>query len=274
MTPTAAPHLASAAPAAAPDAAGASRNLLISIEADYTLGVYGRPRTLDVLADLSPLPRAHIATVERAVLQTAPALTDDLVADICNQLRIAPGRWRSRRKTGGFTAFTAAASALTELNTLAQVVALSDLSIIAGPRALSEIEQHLGGYLSGIYGSFELGARKPDPLCWQRVAARHGRTVDQLVHIGPDAERDVRGALAAGCAGAILLHPRDVPVAPDLAVHPRVAVVENLSEACGVLRAWVRPAGSDSAPPRRSRATARSAVAALRVALEPRENGQ
>ncbi len=56
--------------------------------------------------------------------------------------------------------------------------------------------------------SAEEGLEKPDPAMFERACARLGVAPGDAVHVGDDAEADVAGARAAGCAA--LLFGRDV----------------------------------------------------------------
>ncbi|OLZ50344.1 hypothetical protein BS330_29025 [Amycolatopsis keratiniphila subsp. nogabecina] len=122
------------------------------------------------------------------------------------------------------------------LAAIAPVVALTNVSCIAGPRRLDDLQLHCGQYLAGAFASFQLGARKPQPHGWNTIAAAHGVAVGDIVHIGDRVDDDVRGALAAGCAAALLVTTRET-LPTDLRDDPRVASVPDLAGALTVVSA-------------------------------------
>ncbi|OLZ51756.1 hypothetical protein BS329_15835 [Amycolatopsis coloradensis] len=122
------------------------------------------------------------------------------------------------------------------LAAIAPVVALTNVSCIAGPRRLADLELRCGQHLAGMFASFQLGARKPQPHGWNTIAATHGISVGDIVHIGDRVDDDIRGALAAGCAAAILVTTRE-SLPADLRGNPRVTSVPDLAGAVTAISA-------------------------------------
>ncbi|WP_410585390.1 HAD hydrolase-like protein [Amycolatopsis sp. lyj-108] len=101
---------------------------------------------------------------------------------------------------------------------------------------LGEFDLHCGQHLDGVFASFQLAARKPQPYGWTIIAATHGISVNEIVHIGDRVDEDVRGALAAGCAAAVLVTTRETFPA-DLRQNPRATSVPDLSGAAAAIAA-------------------------------------
>jgi len=213
--------------------------MLISVDVGGTLGTFESPSVPDLLARLSPLSRSAIAEYDRQFLHPAPELTDELVSQMCRMLTIRRSSWSDLGAPGQFTAFDYASEALARLAALAPVVTLSNVSIVAAPLQMVDVREQLGRHLGAIYTSCQLAMRKPDCLCWQRIASEHAVPVDDIVHIGDRLTEDVRGALFAGCRGVVFTNTRKESVPADLLCHPNVAVVQDLSASIRVVEAWV-----------------------------------
>jgi len=212
--------------------------MLISVDIGGTMGTFEGPSVPDLLAEISPLSRSAIAEFDRQFLHSAPELTEELVSQMCRMLTIRRSSWSQLRAPGQFKAFDYAPEALARLAALGSVVALSNVSILAVPSHMVDVREQLGRNLGAIYTSCQLAMRKPDRLCWERIASDHAVPVDDIVHIGDRLTEDVRGALFAGCHGVVLTNTRKESVPADLRCHPRVAVVEDLSESVRVVEAW------------------------------------
>ena len=82
-----------------------------------------------------------------------------------------------------------------------------------GCAVVSNWDCSLTGVLAqlGILGRFAtvgvsavLGARKPDPRIFSHALAMLGHAPDQVIHVGDDVERDIRGARAAGLRAVLI----------------------------------------------------------------------
>lgn len=214
--------------------------MLISIDVGDTLGRFDPPGAPALLEELSPLSRSAIAEFDRQYLHPATELTDEVISLVCRMLAIPRDDWRLLGRPGGFTAFTYTNETLAELAKIGQLVTLSNVSALAGPNRMRDVRAQCGRYLGHNYTSFQLGMRKPDPHCWQRIASDHFVEIGSIVHIGDRITEDVRGPLFAGCRGAILTNTRGDTVPDDLRADPRVAVVNDLRSAVPILRTWAQ----------------------------------
>lgn len=62
----------------------------------------------------------------------------------------------------------------------------------------------LGDLLDGTITSAEVGARKPDPLIFERALELAGCEPEEALHVGDTAEEDVAGAQAAGIRSLLI----------------------------------------------------------------------
>lgn len=62
----------------------------------------------------------------------------------------------------------------------------------------------LGELLDGTITSAEVGARKPDPLIFERALELAGCEPEEALHVGDTAEEDVAGAQAAGIRSLLI----------------------------------------------------------------------
>ena len=62
----------------------------------------------------------------------------------------------------------------------------------------------LGDLLDGTITSAEVGARKPDPLIFERALELAGCEPEEALHVGDTAEEDVAGARAAGIRSLLI----------------------------------------------------------------------
>lgn len=203
--------------------------MLITVDVGHTLGEFDRPGTADILREIAEAP-THAAEVDRTLLHVVPELTPGIARHVRELLLIPDHAWPDTWHTGGFTPYPGTLAALPRLAAIAPVVALTNVSCIAGPRRLDDLQLHCGQYLDGVFASFQLGARKPQPHGWHTIAATHGIRVSEIVHIGDRVDDDIRGALAAGCAAAVLVTTRETLPA-DLRQNPRVTSVPDLGGA-------------------------------------------
>lgn len=204
---------------------------LIVVDAGHTLGVCTGPNTTDVLAERSPLPRNEIAEQERRILHRA-TLTEQLISDLCYELHIDPNRWPLPWPATGFELYDYTTSALAELAKIAPVIVLSNMDSASGPARLGRLAVQCDPHLAGIWTSYNLGSRKPDPRLWRQLAAVYEVDLRNVVHIGDSWVPDVHGPIRAGCH-AIYVETREK--APDLRDWPeslgRIAMAKDLQDA-------------------------------------------
>jgi FMN phosphatase YigB (HAD superfamily) len=215
--------------------------MLITVDIGSTLGAFTGDSCIEVFTKLVKqyhgAKESMVAEVTRWFLHVAPRITDELIAEVCAYLMIPTEAWPNYVNSG-FRAYDDTAGALADLTTLGSVAALSNVSVLTGPVRMHDVENQLGRYLDQIFTSYALQTRKPHRRCWTTIATQYGITVGDIVHVGDRVPEDIRGALRAGCHGAILTNTRKIDVPDDLLHHPRVAVVDSLSEAVPVIRVW------------------------------------
>lgn len=208
--------------------------MLITVDVGYTLGTSAKPGPPMLLRELAAAPE-FADEVDRNILHVSPAVTDEVKAVVCERLLIDPGHWPAEWPVGGFTAYPGTGAALARLAALGPVVALSNISVLSGPRRMADLRSQCGAHLAAVYTSYRLRARKPQLRCWTTVARDFGVHVGDIVHIGDRVPQDILGALHAGCRAAILTNTRGVPVEEAVRDDPRVTVVADLAAAADVL---------------------------------------
>lgn len=186
--------------------------MLTTTDVGHTLSSFDRPGTADALRDIALAP-------------------DNATESDRTILHIDPSDWPQVWPTGGFTAYPGTLTAIESLAAMAPVMALSNVSCISGTARMGDPLEQCGQHLAGIYTSYQLRARKPQPRCWTPIAAEHQVPVSDIVHLGDRVPEDIRGALASGCRAAVLVNTRDVAVPDDVRRDPRVAVVPDLAAA-------------------------------------------
>jgi hypothetical protein len=110
---------------------------LIVVDVGSTLGRFtgnGRSTTA-VLAGLAPptFPRDLIARTVCRVLHRAPALTEDVIREVCDELHLDRDAWPDPWPDSSFEPYDNTLDCLKELTTLGPVVALSNLSVAGKP---------------------------------------------------------------------------------------------------------------------------------------------
>ncbi|KAA9157953.1 HAD family hydrolase [Amycolatopsis acidicola] len=207
--------------------------IAFTVDVGGVLGDYTGPRVADVLTDLAQAP-ANAAEIDRELLSVVPTLSSVLKATVCERLVINPADW-PKQWSGGFQAYPETAAALKALAELGPVGALPNLSTLGGEARMAEVREQCGDYLSGIFPSYRLRARKPQKRCWRRAAPLLGVRVGDLIHIGDRVPEDIVGALNAGCRLAVLTNTRGVVVPDRYREDPRVRVVDDLPAAVELL---------------------------------------
>lgn len=106
------------------------------------------------------------------------------------------------------------------------------------PEAFQRLVEQLDLPVDRVTSSGELGAEKPSPEFFRRIAAIVAVAPNECVHVGDRVDNDVVGALTAGMT---VMHLRRGPWgllhADDPALeHPRVHRLDALTDLAGVLR--------------------------------------
>jgi FMN phosphatase YigB (HAD superfamily) len=204
----------------------------------------------DILFDLSGIPavagKARIVGEEaRRFLHTTPELTDAVIWGLCGALLIDRRSWPDPWPRGGFLPYPYTNPVLAELNRIAPVAALSNLSVLGATR-MDDLDQYSGQYLDGIFTSYDMRRRKPDPTLWLDIAGIHGIPADEIVHIGDRWVPDTCGAYHAGAQAIYVTATRDDhhPIPPHDEMRDRIAIVNDLRDAPAVIRAWCEQDGT------------------------------
>ncbi|MGW4527884.1 HAD family hydrolase [Amycolatopsis sp. NPDC004378] len=212
---------------------------LIVADAGHTLGVFS-PGTADRLAELSPLPKAVVAEESRRVLHRTPELTEEHITDLCASLLIDRALWPDAWPPGEFTAYPYASAVLDDLAAIAPIVVLSNIPVTSGPGRMADLQAQLP-QVSRIYTSYGMRLRKPDFRLWQAIAADHGCSVGELVHLGDQFANDIRGAAFAGCR-AVYVNTRQRPAPPPEqwpAGPDRIGAADDLRGVPPIITAWL-----------------------------------
>jgi FMN hydrolase / 5-amino-6-(5-phospho-D-ribitylamino)uracil phosphatase len=218
--------------------------MLITVDVGHTLGEFTGPGTVDILTRIAAryqgVKPAMVAEVARWFLHVTPALTEELISEVCAYLLIPRSAWPDSWH-GGFHPYpytTDVLSALTHHPAVTGVVALSNLAVTDGPPRMAQLDALLDAWLDGNVPSYAISTRKPHARCWEIIAHRYGIKVRDIVHVGDRIPEDIHGALHAGCRGAILTNTRRVAVPDHLHSHPQVVVVDDLRGIAPIVTTW------------------------------------
>lgn len=222
---------------------------LFTVDIGYTMGTF-RGHPVELLADLAQQHhpktadeeetnpwKTRAAEINRWILCTTPEADQHVIETVSAYLMFPQHLW-PENESAGFRAYEFAHEALSELQTIGDIVALSNLSILGGSAIVQDVEAQLGGHLTSIYTSYNLRACKPHSRCWQTIADDHGVSPDDIVHIGDLIVEDIYGALNAGCGRAILVNTGGHVVPRTLSEDSRVTVVHDLREAVTAIDSW------------------------------------
>lgn len=182
---------------------------LVTVDVGGTLGTAEGPGLAMRLADASPLPGAQAREVMRSSLHTRPALTDTIVAEVCEALRVSPDAFPRDLPAAPFKLFPGTMEALQRISAAATVVTLSNVTCVDadtdGLRAL------LSPWVSDFFPSCRTGHTKPDPRAFHTVADHLGSPAAGLIHVGDDWACDIVGAVEAGCKAVWISRGREIP---------------------------------------------------------------
>lgn len=134
--------------------------IIVVVDVGSTLGRFvgdGRSTT-SVLVDLAPqtFPRELVTRTVCRVLHRAPALTEEIIREVCDELHIERDAWPEPWPASSFEPFAGTLDGLKRLAAVGPVVALSNLSVTGVPR-MAALADVCGPHLSGIYTSYQLG---------------------------------------------------------------------------------------------------------------------
>jgi HAD superfamily hydrolase (TIGR01509 family) len=201
---------------------------LISLDIGGTLGNAEGPGLAARLAAASPLGPREARRLMRDVLHTVPEITDTVVDQVCQALRIKPSDFPHDLPVSPLVLFPGTLDALRALNDMASVVTLSNVTCTeADPERLLRL---LSPWVSVHFPSCRTGYAKPDRRAFEAVAEACGVEPSQIIHVGDDWECDVRGAAAAGLSTVWISHGRTVPD-PLFLVEQSVRIANDLTDA-------------------------------------------
>jgi FMN hydrolase / 5-amino-6-(5-phospho-D-ribitylamino)uracil phosphatase len=208
------------------------RPLLISVDVGGTLGnAHGRGLTMRLI-EASPLPPDRAREIMRSRLHTQAAITQTLVEDICNALRIPATTAPFNAPPALLTLFGGTLEALRTLSTIATVVTLSNVTCVDVDT--DALRARLAPWVTDHFPSCRIGYAKPDPLAFHTVAAHCDVPPERLLHIGDDWACDIVGAVNAGAQAIWISRGRPVPGQAMLVEHD-VLVADDLTGAARLL---------------------------------------
>ncbi|GAA4900419.1 HAD family hydrolase [Streptomonospora salina] len=184
-------------------------SLLVTVDVGGTLGATEGAGLATRLAELSPLPAERARAVMRAGLHTRPALTDELVADVCKELEIPREAFPHELAPAPFRLFPGTVEALCRLSSVATVVTLSNVTCVDSDT--DGLRELLSPWVSDYFPSCRIGHTKPDPRAFQSVIDHCGIVADRVVHIGDDWTCDIVGAVESGIKPVWVSRRRRIP---------------------------------------------------------------
>ncbi|UQU64774.1 HAD family hydrolase [Couchioplanes caeruleus] len=201
---------------------------LVTVDVGGTIGTTDRPGITAALVAASPLARRAAVQLLRERLHTAPAITDQVVEEVCRTLRIPVTAFPRHATATPLRLFTFAAAALEQISVLLPVVTLSNVTCVEAD--LPQLRQLLAPWVDDHFPSCRIGYAKPDPRAFEAVAAQRCIDTTQMVHIGDDWECDVLGATRVGARAIWISGGRPLPEATE-AVKSNVLVATDLAAA-------------------------------------------
>ncbi|MGI5147220.1 HAD family hydrolase [Plantactinospora sp. CA-294935] len=198
-----------------------------------TLGIAERPGITAALVAASPLGARDAVRLLRQRLHTAPAITDQLVNEICRALRIPPTEFPRDTAAAPLRLFAEVPQALERISAVRPVVTLSNVTCIEAES--DRLKSMLSPWVTDHFPSCRIGYAKPDRRAFQVVASQWGLHTRQMVHIGDHWECDILGAVHAGARAIWISRGRALPEANRL-VRSNVLVAADLGAAAEHVR--------------------------------------
>ncbi|MGW3031239.1 HAD family hydrolase [Streptomyces sp. NPDC001178] len=183
--------------------------LLVSVDVGGTLGMADGPGLTMRLVEASPLPPARTREILRSSLHTRPALTDSLVHEVCEAIKVPSATFPRDVPPAPFILYPGTTEALRRISVVATIVTLSNVTCVDadtdGMRTL------LSPWVSDFFPSCRIGHTKPDPRAFHTVTDRFGTVPSSLIHIGDDWTCDIVGAVEAGATAIWISRGRQIP---------------------------------------------------------------
>jgi FMN phosphatase YigB (HAD superfamily) len=204
---------------------------LVSVDVGGTLGTADGPGLTMRLIEASPLPAQQAREIMRGRLHTRPAITADVIDEVCAALGIAADPAPFTAAPAPLTLFPHTLQALRELAALAPVVTLSNVTCVDADT--DRLATQLAPYVAGHFPSCQTGYAKPDANAFHTVASHYGTVPARMVHIGDDWTCDVLGAVNAGSRAVWI--SRGWPVPDESVLRRGVLVADDLPAAARLL---------------------------------------
>ncbi|MFI6088583.1 HAD family hydrolase [Streptomyces sp. NPDC051218] len=206
----------------------AEPSLLVTVDVGGTLGTAEGPGLAMRLAEASPLPAAQARAIMRAGLHTQPALTDAVVAGICEALEVPEEAFPRDLAPAPLRLFPGTTEALRKISAVATVVTLSNVTCVDADT--EGLRRRLSPWVSDYFPSCRIGHTKPDPRAFRTVVDQLDAAPDRVIHIGDDWACDIEGAVASGLRAVWISRGRQVPD-ESLVVDHGVLVAIDLAAA-------------------------------------------
>lgn len=206
---------------------------LVTVDVGGTLGNAERPGITAALMAASPLDPRDAARTIRQRLHTAPAITEQLISDVCDALRISTEAFPRDTAAAPLRLFAGAPRALAQISANLPVVTLSNVACVDADQ--EQLRSLLSPWVVDHFPSCRIGYAKPDRRAFRAVASRWGLHIRQIVHIGDHWECDVLGATRAGARAVWISGGCPLPEAHRL-VGPNVLVASDLGGAAEHVR--------------------------------------
>ncbi|MGH8885167.1 MAG: HAD family hydrolase [Egibacteraceae bacterium] len=182
----------------------------------------------DTLVAASPLSWDNALRVLRGRLHVAPALTEEVVAEVCRGLRIPTSAFPTDTEAAPLRLVRGASEFLRRISAFLPVVTLSNVVCVEAD--LNRLSSVLGSSVVDHFPSCRIGYAKPDRRAFEAVAMYWGIRTSQILHVGDHWECDILGATAAGARAVWIsggrVRPGERGPAPS-----RIEVVTDLAAA-------------------------------------------
>jgi FMN phosphatase YigB (HAD superfamily) len=182
---------------------------LISVDVGGTLGLADGPGLTMRLVEASPLPARYAREIMRDRLHTRPAITAEVVDEVCAALGIAADPALFTALPAPLALFPWTRQALRDLAALAPVVTLSNVTCVDADT--DRLAAQLAPHVAGHFPSCRTGYSKPDANAFHAAARHCGTTPARMIHIGDDWNCDILGAANAGARAVWISRGRPVP---------------------------------------------------------------
>ncbi|MGW1947598.1 HAD family hydrolase [Streptomyces sp. NPDC001940] len=201
-------------------------SLLVTVDVGGTLGTADGPGLAMRLAEASPLLPARAREVMRTGLHTQAALTETVVAEVCEALEVPADAFPRDLSPAPFRLFPGTVKALRRISAVATVVTLSNVTCVdADTEGLRGL---LSPWVSDFFPSCRIGHTKPDTRAFQAAVDHFGVRPDRVIHVGDDWACDIVGAVESGIRAVWISRGRQIPD-PSLVVNHGVLVATDLA---------------------------------------------